>query len=82
MSRITPFKLTRNLAPHLGGVPPPKNKPTAAKLRNRRVAIMRARGHHLGTVSAPDQKSAETEWVRAFGPSKDQRKRLLILKRG
>ena len=31
----------------------PKKKPTAAKLRNWRVSIMRARAHGLGTVAAP-----------------------------
>jgi hypothetical protein len=59
----------------------PKKKPTAAKLRSWRVAIMRARAHGLGTAAAPDQKSAEDEAVRAFGLSEDQRKRLLILER-
>jgi hypothetical protein len=58
---------------------PPKKKPTAAKLKRWRISIMRARGHHLGTVAAPDQKSAEDEAIRAFGLSDDQRKRLLIL---
>jgi hypothetical protein len=36
---------------------------------------MRARAHGLGTVAAPDQKSAEAEAVKAFGLSEDQRKR-------
>jgi hypothetical protein len=62
-------------------VPSPK-KPTAAKLSNWRGAVMRARGDHLGTVAAPEQKSAEAEAVRAFGLSEDQCKRLLILERG
>jgi hypothetical protein len=59
----------------------PKRKPTAAKLRNWRVAIMRARAHGLGTVAAPDRTAAEVEAVRAFGLSEDQRKRLLIVER-
>jgi hypothetical protein len=42
---------------------------------------MRSRAHGLGTVEAPDRKSAEFEAVRAFGLSEDQRKRLLILQR-
>jgi hypothetical protein len=54
----------------------PRKKPNGAKLRNWRVAIMRARAHGLGTVAAPDQKSA-----KAFGLSEDQRARLLILER-
>jgi hypothetical protein len=57
----------------------PKRKPTASKLKRWRISIMRARGQHLGTVAAPDQKSAEDEAIRAFGLSDDQRKRLLIL---
>jgi hypothetical protein len=64
---------------HIYGVPqrptPPK-KPTAAKLRNWRVAIMRSRAHNLGTVEAPDAKAAEAEAVKAFGLDEDQRKRL------
>jgi hypothetical protein len=56
-------------------------RPTAAKLSNWRVAIMRARAHGLGTVAAPDQKAAEAEAVKVFGLSEDQRKRLLILER-
>jgi hypothetical protein len=59
----------------------PKKKATAAKLRNWRVAIMRARGERLGTVAAQDRESAEAEAVKAFGLSEDQRKRLLILER-
>jgi hypothetical protein len=61
---------------------PPKKTPTAAKLRNWRVATMRARAHGLGIVAAPDHKSAEAEAVKAFGLSEDERKRLLILERG
>jgi hypothetical protein len=61
----------------------PKKKPSGAKLRNWRVAIMRARAHGLGTVAAPDQKAAEDEAVRAFLLSEDdERKHLLILERG
>jgi hypothetical protein len=47
----------------------PKKKPLAAKLRNWRVAIMRARAQGLETVAAPDHKSAEAEAVKAFGLS-------------
>jgi hypothetical protein len=56
-------------------------QPTATKLRNWRVAIMRARAQGLGIVAAPDHKSAEAEAVKAFGLREDQRKRLLILER-
>jgi hypothetical protein len=44
----------------------PKNKPTAAKLRNWRIAIIRQRAHNLGTIEAPDAKSAEAEAVKLF----------------
>jgi len=44
----------------------PKKKATAAKLRNWRVAIMRARGQPLGTVAAPDCVAAEAVAVKAF----------------
>jgi hypothetical protein len=59
----------------------PKRKPTAAKLRNWRVAIMRSRAHNLGSIEAPDAKAAEAEAVKLFGLSEEQRKRLLILER-
>ena len=60
----------------------PRKKPTAAKLRNWRVAIMRARGQPLGTVAAPDRAAAEAEAVKAFDLSEDQRKRLMVWERG
>jgi hypothetical protein len=60
---------------------PPKKKPTAAKLRNWRVAIMRARAHNLGTIEAPDQKAAEAEAVKLFSLTEEQRKRLMIWER-
>jgi hypothetical protein len=37
----------------------PKQKLTRVKLKRWRVSILRARAHHLGTVEAPDPKSAE-----------------------
>jgi hypothetical protein len=63
---------------------PPKKKPTAAKLLNWRVSIMRARAQGLGTVAASDRQfgrlaEAEAEAVKAFGLRDDQRRRLLIL---
>jgi hypothetical protein len=61
-------------------MPKPK-KPTAAKLRNWRVSIMRARGQHLGTVQAATREAAESEAVRAFGLAEEQRQRLLIFER-
>jgi hypothetical protein len=65
-----------------GGMPRPPKKPTAAKLRNWRVAIMRSRPQQIGTVAAPDRQAAEAEAVKAFRLDEDQRKRLLILERG
>jgi hypothetical protein len=57
----------------------PKKKPTAAKLQSWRVATMRSRAHGLGTVQAPDQKTAENRSGEGVALSEDQRKRLLIL---
>ena len=59
-------------------MPRPPKKPTAT-LRSWRVVIMRASAQGVGTVAAPDQKSAEEEAIRVFGLSEDQRKGLLIL---
>jgi hypothetical protein len=59
----------------------PKRKPTTAKLRNWRVAIMRSRAQQIGTVAAPDRTTAEAEAVKAFDHSKDQRKRLMVWER-
>ena len=42
---------------------------------------MRSRAHNLGSIEAPDAKAAETEAVKLFGLSEEQRKRLLILER-
>jgi hypothetical protein len=62
-------------------MPRPPKKPTSAKLRNWRVAIMRSRAQQIGTVAASDRQAAEVEAVRAFGLSEEQRRRLLILER-
>jgi hypothetical protein len=56
----------------------PKNKPTAAKLRQWRVSILRQRAQHLGTIEAPDQRTAGAEAVKMFGLTEEQRKRLSI----
>jgi hypothetical protein len=60
-------------------MPRPPKKPTVTKLRRWRVSIMRTRAHGLGTVAAPDLRSAEAEAVKAFGLTEEQRRRLLIL---
>jgi hypothetical protein len=62
-------------------MPRPPKKPTAAKLRNWRVAIMRSRAKPIGTVKAPDRAAAEAEAVRLYSLDEDQRRRLLILER-
>jgi hypothetical protein len=56
----------------------PRKKPTAAKLRSWRVSILRQRAHNLGTIEAPDAKTAEAEAVKLFGLTEEQRKRLSI----
>ena len=61
--------------------PKPSKKPTAAKLRNWRVAIMRSRAQQIGTVAVPDRQAAEVEAVKAFGLDEDQRKRLMVWER-
>jgi hypothetical protein len=58
--------------------PAPKKKPTAAKLRSWRVSILRQRAHYVGTVQAPDERSAEAAAVATFDLSEDQRKRLTV----
>jgi hypothetical protein len=57
---------------------PPVKKKAAAKIRNWRVAIIRQRAQHLGTIEAPDEKAAEAEAVKVFGLTEEQRKRLSI----
>jgi hypothetical protein len=59
----------------------PKQTPTAGKLKHWRVAILRSRAHNLGTIEAPDAKTAEAEAVRLFGLDEEQRKRLSIWER-
>jgi hypothetical protein len=54
----------------------PKTKP-----KRWRVSIMRQRGHNVGTVAAPDAKAAESEAVKLFGLTYDERKRLFIWER-
>jgi hypothetical protein len=56
----------------------PKNKPTAAKLRPWRVALMRSRTHYLGVVYAPDEKTAEAAAIAEYKIGDDQRRRLIV----
>jgi hypothetical protein len=60
-------------------MPRPPKKDPFTKLRNWRVAIMRSRAHQLGTVRAPDEKTAEDEAVKAFALGEDQRRRLTCI---
>ena len=59
-------------------MPRPTKRPTAAKLRRWRVSILRQRAHNLGTIEAPDREAAETEAVKLFGLTEEQRKRLAV----
>jgi hypothetical protein len=45
---------------------PSKKKPTAAKLRNWRVSILRNRAEFLGVVQAADERAAEKAAIKAF----------------
>ena len=72
--------------PYLTGMPRPlkklrPKKPTAAKLRSWRVAILRNRSHYLGDVEAPDEKSAEAAAAVEFKLSDEQRKRIVVQER-
>jgi hypothetical protein len=57
---------------------PVKKKPTAAKLRNWRVSILRQRLQYLGTVEARDEKTAAAAAVAEFNLSDEQRRRLVV----
>jgi hypothetical protein len=43
---------------------------------------LRQRARYLGTVEAPDEKSAEAAAVAQFGPNEEQRKRLAVREDG
>jgi hypothetical protein len=58
-----------------------RQRPVVAKLRSWRVAIIRSRGEHLGTVEAPDRERAEVVAIKQFALDQDQRRRLLIRER-
>ena len=55
--------------------------PTASKLRNWRVAIIRNRVQFLGFVEAPDRQAAETAAAKQFNISEEQRTRLVVQER-
>jgi hypothetical protein len=49
-----------------------------ARPRRWRVSIINRRGEYLGTVEAPDEKSAEAAAAEQFGLDAWQRKRLVL----
>jgi hypothetical protein len=53
------------------------SKRKAAKLRSWRVSILRLHAHYLGTVEAPDERTAEAVAVAQFDLDQEQRKRLI-----
>jgi len=55
-------------------------KNTAAKLRSWRVSIIRKRGQYLGTLEAPNEKSAAAA-LAEFDLNDEQRRRLVVQKR-
>ena len=52
--------------------------PKNAKLRSWRVSLLRQRAHYLGTVEAPDERTAEAAAVAQFDLDEEQRKRLAV----
>jgi hypothetical protein len=62
---------------------PPKKlrlpkKRTAAKLRSWRAWVLRQRAHPLGSVEAPDERSAEAAAADQFGLTNEQRRHLVV----
>jgi hypothetical protein len=53
-------------------------KSTAAKLRSWRVLILRERMQYLGTVEAPNEKTAKAAAVAEFNLTDEQRRRLIV----
>ena len=56
----------------------PKKKATAEKLRSWRATILRQRGEYLGTIEAPDAKTAEQIALKQFGLEGQRRQRLVV----
>ena len=50
----------------------------AARMRSWRVSLLRGRAQPLGTVEAPDERSAEAAAAAQFGLNDEQRKRLAV----
>jgi hypothetical protein len=57
---------------------PSSKKPPKQTLRSWRVSLLRARAIPLGTVKAPDERTAEAAAVAQFGLDDEQRKRLAV----
>jgi hypothetical protein len=53
-------------------------EPTAAKLRNWRVSILRNKAEYLGTVQAPDATAAEATAIKTFALEGERRKRVAV----
>jgi hypothetical protein len=56
---------------------PTKPKPPK-RLRSWRVSILRSRAQYIGTVKAPDARTAEAAPVKHFLLDDEQRKRLAV----
>ena len=50
----------------------------AARMRSWRVSLLRGRAQQLGTVEAPDERSAEAAAAVQFGLDAEQRKRVAV----
>jgi hypothetical protein len=57
---------------------PPKKKPTAAKLRNWRVSVLRSRAVYLGNVQAATEQAAQAAAAAQFRLDEGQRRRLVV----
>jgi len=60
----------------------PTKNPTAAKLRNWRVSILRNRAEYLGTVEAANAEAAEALAAKTFKLVGERRKRLAVREDG
>jgi hypothetical protein len=57
---------------------PASKKPPRETPRFWRVSILRQRAQYIGTVRAPDERTAEAAAVAQFGLDDEQRKRLAV----
>ena len=60
---------------------PTSKKPPKDTLRRWRVTLLKQRAYHIGTVEAPDAKSAEAAAIEKFALDDEQRKRLAVWER-